>query len=109
MRTVVALFISTIVQSEGFLPRGTGSHLLTGSVSRTSTWGPGSLKPLFAVDKGSRAPPPKKENELTINDQIRAPNVRVVIAAAGDEPDEMLGVLPISEVLGYCFAKGTGL
>jgi translation initiation factor IF-3 len=52
----------------------------------------------MAIDRGSRKPPPKRENTLVMNELIKiVGEVRVSIAKPGDVPDEILGVMDISE------------
>jgi hypothetical protein len=82
-------------------------HLLR---SAASAWGlpgvPGvqQARPVAVVlharrDKGSLAPPPKRENNMVMNEQIRADPVRVEQAAATPgEADVALGVMSLAEV-----------
>lgn len=48
-------------------------------------------------DKGSLAPPPKRENSMVINEQIKADPVRVIQAAGPGEPDAALGIMSLAE------------
>lgn len=50
-------------------------------------------------DKGSLAPPAKRENTMVMNEQIKADPVRVVQAASSPgEADVALGIMSLAEV-----------
>jgi len=96
--------LALVSQAASFAPRG--GHLF--SAMKSARQATASLT--MRVDKGSRAPPEKKQNTMVMNEKIKAKELRVVVAGDGKEgADQMLGVMSKEEAMAKADELGLDL
>jgi len=102
--TSFKIFLAAIVavlQTQAFAPHTASTQVAIGRH--------GSVL-MMAIDRGSRKPPPKKENVLVMNELITiVGEVRVSIVMPGETPDEVIGIMDISEARARAAEEETDL